>query len=290
MRPTFVARLASAASWAAPNGVKTVRLASAVYPVPSGEQKGGPIVILHGLLGSKQNWGSLSKAMSQSFKREVFALDLRNHGASVHDERHDYLSMASDVGEFMQEKGMEDVTLIGHSMGGKVAMTLTLLQHPSITRLVAADITPRVASISNDFKGYLTTMKAIEESNVTSRKQADEILQSVESDLSVRQFLLTNLNSSTPPLSFRVPLSTLIKTIDELGSFPWSTSDHDAPKWEGKTLLIRGKRSNYVKASGEAAMRSFFPNTKLVEMETGHWVHAERPKDFMQLLKEFIDE
>ncbi|PLW27258.1 hypothetical protein PCASD_23963 [Puccinia coronata f. sp. avenae] len=161
-----------------------------------------PIIILHGLFGSKQNWRSLAKRLSQATGRIVYTLDLRNHGESQATPGFtSYLDYSSDIKHFIQTNSLKNVTLIGHSMGGKVAMTLALESSMDekrehgfvIEKLVVVDISPAKGPISSSFLTYIDAFREINSSRVSSRKQADEILAKYEKDLGRRQFLLTNL-------------------------------------------------------------------------------------------------
>ncbi|GAA5982466.1 hypothetical protein JCM10908_006659 [Rhodotorula pacifica] len=154
-----------------------------------------PVVVLHGLFGSKQNWRSLAKGMAKRLDRDVITLDLRNHGHSPHRRECSYEDLAADVKAFIEEEEkLSDCVLVGHSMGGKVAMALALGGCDPISKLVVVDISPAVGKISPEFQAYVTAMNQIQDAKVHSRKEADDLLQATESDLGVRQFLLTNLD------------------------------------------------------------------------------------------------
>ncbi|KAK4706015.1 hypothetical protein P7C70_g188, partial [Phenoliferia sp. Uapishka_3] len=264
----------------------TLSLASDSY-APSKPTRGGPVVILHGLYGSKQNWRSLAKGMANRLERDVHALDLRNHGESPHSPHATYRDMSGDVAAFLEERSLEDVTVIGHSMGGKVAMALALRPTPALSRLVVVDMAPGIGKISPEFGAYLKGMQEVTEAKVHSRKEADDILSKYESDLGVRQFLLTNLSreTSTSPYGFRLPLSYLQDALGEIGEFPYEVGA--GTKWEGPALFIKGAKSKYINRKNIPLIKEFFPNMKLSTLEAGHWVHAERPKEFMDAVAEF---
>ncbi|CAG8766234.1 323_t:CDS:2, partial [Dentiscutata heterogama] len=135
-----------------------------------------PLIILHGLFGSKQNWRSLAKVFAQRLNTRVFTLDLRNHGESPHSEVHNYEVMAEDVVTFMNEHQLKRTVVMGHSMGGKVAMTIALMQAPQIDQLVVVDSAPTNAYISDKFNTYVEVMKKIEQAGVMKQSQADEIM------------------------------------------------------------------------------------------------------------------
>ncbi|KAG8941765.1 hypothetical protein FRC03_003987, partial [Tulasnella sp. 419] len=275
----------------------------------------GPLIICHGLFGSKQNWRSLCKAFSRSLDRPVYALDLRNHGSSPHSESMSYKIMSDDIMEFCRRKSLSNVSLLGHSMGGKVAMTFALdPDRPSdmLSRLIVADISPAKGPISAEFRSYVKGMKEVEAKATRTRKEADEILQAYEPDFGTRQFLLTNLiaASSTTPQRFRIPLDTLDKAIEAIGDFPYEPEER---KWEGKTLFIKGAKSKYLNRKNIPIAEQYFPNMRLETLDAGHWgtfdydycitcysarsfcccptsvVQAEKPAEFLQLVTDFIN-
>ncbi|KAL8290008.1 hypothetical protein RQP46_002947 [Phenoliferia psychrophenolica] len=189
----------------------------------------------------------------------------------------------------MEERQLEDVTVIGHSMGGKVAMALALRPTAALSRLVVVDMAPGVGKISPEFGAYLKGMQEITAAKVFNRKEADAILSKYESDLGVRQFLLTNLSRETPtsPYGFRLPLDFLEAAIGEIGEFPYASGS--GTKWEGKALFLKGAKSKYINRKNIPLIEEFFPNMKLITLDAGHWVHAERPKEFMDAVAEFCE-
>lgn len=246
--------------------------------------------------------------MSRTLDREIVAIDLRNHGESPHDPEASYEDLAGDVVEFVKGKGWSEVGVVGHSMGGKVAMALTLSGSIPLSHLVVVDMSPARGPISNEFASYLEAMKAITQSHVTSRKAADHILQSYEPDLSIRQFLLTNLvlNPSTKTYEFRIPLDFLFDALGkgEIGGFPYLPLEGgeegvkelgngvmgvgERRRWGGRALFLKGSKSKYINKNNIPVIKAFFPNYELVTLDAGHWVHAERPKEFMEALVKFL--
>ncbi|KAF8526238.1 Alpha/Beta hydrolase protein [Hysterangium stoloniferum] len=249
----------------------------------SGSSPGKPLLICHGLFGSKQNWRSLSKILASRLDSDVYALasslllkamdDLRNHGTSPHVGAMDYATMASDVLYFCDKHNLSSISLLGHSMGGKVAMAFALspqLPPGMLSRLIVADITPSKGALSQDFRNYTDVMMKIEASNIHSRKEANEMLQEVEPDFSVRAFLLTNLTfpEDGAPVKFRVPVDIVKRSLDDLGGFPYEPSER---KWPGKTLIIKGEKSRYVNKHNIAIAQQFFPSMRLSSLNAGHW-------------------
>ncbi|KAF9643977.1 alpha beta-hydrolase [Thelephora ganbajun] len=256
----------------------------------SGDEK-GPVVILHGLLGSKRNWLSLSKAMSRELQRPIYALDLRNHGSSPHVEPMNYTTMANDVLHFLRKHSLSNVSLIGHSMGGKVAMATALspeLSPNMLSDLIVVDITPSCGSPpSGEFPGYFEGMQKIEDAQVSTRQDAQTILTEYEEDPMVRAFLLTNLLTvPNEPARFKVPLRILENSLGELADFPQGPGGRT---WkDGQVVAIKGKRSKYVNKHNFPIMQDMFPGVILEELDTGHWVHSEAPRQFLQTIYKYI--
>ncbi|KAI0749372.1 alpha/beta-hydrolase [Daedaleopsis nitida] len=259
---------------------------------PDGNETEKPLVILHGLFGTKRNFGSLSKAFAKDLGRPVYALDLRNHGTSPHAEPHTYTAMAADVLHFCQAHKLSDVSLLGHSMGGKVAMTVALdpeLPSDLLSHLIVADIAPARGALSSEFRGYIEAMQKIEESQVKTRQEADRMLKPYEKDPMTRAFLLMNLEHPTAhhphPLRFRIPIGLLGGAISDIGGFPWSPGERT---FNGPTLFIKGSKSKYINRHNVDTAKAFFPNMELEELDAGHWVHSERPNEFKALVTNFI--
>ncbi|KAF9790734.1 alpha beta-hydrolase, partial [Thelephora terrestris] len=238
----------------------------------------GPVVILHGLLGSKRNWQSISKAMSRELQRPIYPLDLRNHGSSPHVEPMTYTAMANDVLHFLRKHSLSNVSLIGHSMGGKVAMAAALspeLPRNAVSNLIVVDIAPsRAASLSQEFAGYFEGMQKVEEARVGTRQDAENILTEYEKDPMVRAFLMTNLvKPQNEPVKFKVPLRILGNSLGELADFP---QDLGGRTWrDGQVVAIKGRRSKYVNKHNFPIMQDMFPGAVLEELDAGHWVHSE---------------
>ncbi|KAK4690715.1 hypothetical protein P7C71_g6143, partial [Lecanoromycetidae sp. Uapishka_2] len=263
---------------------------------------------MHGLFGSKQNNRSISKALARDLKTPVYALvslcavpknmgfaakfhqDLRNHGDSPHDANHDYQAMADDVEEFVDEHGLKLPTLIGHSMGAKVAMTLALRSPKLLGALIAVDNAPVDANLKSDFRKYVQGMRDIEEKGVNSQAEADAILRLYEEALPIRQFLLTNLTRSPDGghLRLRIPTRILAASLDKMGDFPFR--DPEETRFDGPTLIVRGTKSHYVADDVLPVIGQFFPRFKLRDIESGHWVISEKPEIFRQAVVEFLQE
>ncbi|KAG6337112.1 hypothetical protein ID866_1986 [Astraeus odoratus] len=203
-----------------------------------------------------------------------------------------YLHMAADVLGLFRRLSLSNVSLVGHSMGGKVAMTLAL--HPEtpagvLADLIVSDIAPVRAKVSEDTVRHLEGMEEVERSGITARKEADRILGHYEKDPNVRAFLLTNLGvnggPSTSPLKFKVPIDILKEGRPEIESFPWAPGERIS---HGHTLFVKGMKSKYINRHNTPVIREFFPGAAIEELNTGHWVHAEKPNEFKNVVIDFI--
>ncbi|EKM75411.1 hypothetical protein AGABI1DRAFT_109477 [Agaricus bisporus var. burnettii JB137-S8] len=273
----------------------TIQLDYQRYGPPTENEREGSLLILHGLFGSKRNWNTLAKGFSESLQVPIYTLDLRNHGTSPHVSKMSYTNMAHDVLEFIEKRGLHQTTIIGHSMGGKVAMALALdtyldTHQNLLKNLIVVDIAPNRASVSPEFHSYMEAMLRIEREKLKTRKEASDLLSNYEKDPSIRAFLLTNLETATserPYAKFKIPVDTITECLPEIGSFPYTPEER---VWQGRTLFIKGSRSKYINRHGIPLMKSFFPNHILRELNTGHLVHAERPVEFKEVVTRFMDD
>lgn len=241
---------------------------------------GRPLVILHGLLGSARNWTALAKQLGDSAR--VFALDLRNHGRSPWAEAMSFNAMAGDVAAFIERHELRPATVIGHSLGGKVAMRLAL-SHPSLVdRLVVVDVAP--VAYRHSFAGYIEALRRIDLSALRRRTEADQALEQAIPEPGIRSFLLQNLVQSDAGFSWRINLAALADNMSELMGFPVEP----AAAYRGPTLFLAGGRSDYIGPEHEALIGRLFPQARHAVIEdAGHWVHAERPAEFIAQLQAF---
>ncbi|KAJ7194591.1 Alpha/Beta hydrolase protein [Mycena pura] len=256
--------------------------------IPTENKTAGAIVILHGLFGSSRNWSAHSRTFARTLHRPIYALDLRNHGASGHARPMTYTAMAADIVHFIRQHSLSDVCLVGHSMGGKAAMTVALqssLPAATLSKLIVVDIAPARGELSKEFKGYISAMKKIEAAKVSSRKEALGILQEFEKDPDVCGFLLTNLIQRPDASHFRIPVDLFDESIGEMGSFPFTPEE---AQWAGETLFIKGAKSSYLNRHNIPLAEKFFPKMKLETLDTNHWVHSEKPNEFSTLVQEFV--
>ncbi|MBU2097464.1 MAG: alpha/beta fold hydrolase [Gammaproteobacteria bacterium] len=247
---------------------------------------GEPLLILHGLFGSLQNWAWHCKKFADYFA--VIALDMRNHGASPHDDSMDYPLMAKDVLEFMDDHDIASAHVLGHSMGGKVAMQLALIAPERIKRLVIADVAPvQYGGERGEHDEIFEGLCAIDLAALGSRADADTQLAAHVSDEVVRQFLLSNLvRGDSGGFRWRINLPVLKACYPKLREAPVA----DKP-YTGDVLFLRGDLSDYILPSHRDEVLRHFPKAKVKTItQTGHWLHAEKPETFNRLVTDFLRE
>jgi len=242
--------------------------------------EGEPLVILHGLFGSLDNWMSLAKKLGDHF--EVFIVDARNHGQSPHSEDFNYDVMADDLYEFLLQNDIVDPIILGHSMGGKTAMQFAMNYPNKLEKLIVADIAPKAYPVHHTI--IIEGMLSLDFDIIKTRKKADEQLSKFIGDVSTRQFLLKNLYwADKERLAWKFNLSTINKNIEVIGQGLENISTFEKP-----TLFVRGAKSNYITPKDYAPIKNIFPNSVINSLESGHWVHAEKPAEFLQILNSFL--
>lgn len=241
-----------------------------------------PLIVLHGLFGSSDNWRSHLRQWGET--RRVIAIDLRNHGHSPHRHGMRYKEMAQDVIATLDRLEIETFELLGHSMGGKVAMTLARLHPERVARLIVADIAPIAYEHGHD--DIFSAHRLVEDALPESRREADEAMKLELGNPTTRQFLSTNLvRDDQGILGWRVGLDEIEAGYSDIIAAP----DGDAP-YEGPTLVLRGERSNYVPDESRAAILAIMPAAEIVTLEgAGHWLHAEQPGPFSEAVLAFLD-
>lgn len=220
--------------------------------------------------------------LAKELSRPVYTVDLRNHGASPHNPRHDYTAMSEDLEHFLKDQtsiaGSKPV-LIGHSMGAKVAMTCALRKPTAYSGIVPLDNAPVDAALKSDFGIYVRAMQEIEAADppLTKQSDADKILEKYEPSIAIRQFLLTNLMkdpADKKTLRWKIPLGILAKSLDNMADFP--CKDPDEGRFEGPCLVVRGGESRYVADETLPVFGRFFPRFEVVDIPgAGHWVVSE---------------
>jgi pimeloyl-ACP methyl ester carboxylesterase len=241
------------------------------------------VVFLHGLFGQGRNFATIAKGLLPDARSVL--VDLPNHGRSDWNEGVDLVDMADAVAAAVRERTRTPVALVGHSLGGKVAMLLALRHPELVDRLVVVDISPVPSRTVGQFEQLLDALATIDLETLGRRSDADAQLTELIPDGTVRAFLLQNLHRDGDRWAWRANLSVLRASLDVVGSFP-ETGDLRYP---GPVLWVRGERSDYIGDVDTAAMRALFPRTVSVTVkDAGHWVHSEQPAAFGQVLRRFL--
>lgn len=242
--------------------------------------EGPALVILHGLFGSLDNWMTLAKAFSADFT--VHLIDQRNHGRSPHSEEWSYEVMAHDLKEWMDDHGVAQAHVLGHSMGGKAAMQFAHFFPEKVDKLVVADIAPRVYPPHHD--QILAGMAAVPLATLTNRNEAEEVLTSYIPDPGTRQLLLKALTKEGDGYQWRFNLNVLKAQYERVLEKPDFHIPFDKP-----ALFIHGSASNYVRETDKEEICHWFPHTTFHSMEgASHWLHAEAPEAFYEAVKAFL--
>lgn len=242
--------------------------------------EGKPLIILHGLFGSADNWQTLARAFAEKFK--VYLVDLRNHGHSEFSDVMNYEVMCNDLKELMDDEKLAKATILGHSMGGKVALFFAQNYPDYADRLIIADM--GLKKYPPHHGVLFDAMLSLDLEKIKTRKEAEEFLKTKITDLAVLQFLLKNLYwSDKEQLAWRFNLKVLNKEIEQiLGAVP-------PTKIFCETLFIRGEKSNYILDSDFESIREQVPQAKFETINgVGHWVHAEAPKVFLDLVLNYL--
>ncbi len=243
---------------------------------------GPPLIILHGLFGSSVNWVSMARRLSH--ERRVLCLDLRNHGHSPHTPDMSYADMVSDVRRFMDDHGLDRAAILGHSLGGKVAMGLALADPARIDRLIVVDIAP--VTYRHSYAGIIHALRGLDLSEVTSRAQADSLLAPELPEVGLRQFLLQNLSGVNGGYRWCVNLEATERSEQEIKGF--STGPQTQP-YAGQALFLRGALSDYVSSEHYPIIHRLFPAAHIeVIPGAGHWVHVDKPDGFFAALRSFL--
>ncbi|MFH4964578.1 alpha/beta fold hydrolase [Gaetbulibacter sp. M235] len=247
-----------------------------------GKGQGQAFVILHGFLGMSDNWKTHGKKLSD-LGFEVHLIDQRNHGSSFWDDTFNYDVLVEDLKHYCETYSLENIILLGHSMGGKTAMLFATEYPELISKLIVADISPRFYPIHHET--ILAGLNALDFNIIKSRGEADEVLSKYITDFGTRQFLLKNLYwKEKGQLALRINLEALTKNIAEVGeALPYEA------KFGKDTLFLRGEKSNYIISQDESLIFKHFPKAKIVTIEkAGHWLHAENPNAFFDALINFV--
>ena len=248
--------------------------------------QGHPIIVLHGLFGSSDNWQTLGKKFSENY--EVYLVDQRNHGQSEHSETWDYPSMSDDLLQLMDDNNLEKVSIIGHSLGGKTAMYFALNHPDRISKLIVVDISPKQYPIHH--QKILDALNAVDLQKIKSRKEAEDILSNFIEDIGTKQFLLKNLYwkelGEDKELDWRFNLSVINSKIEIVGK---ETVSPTSSLYQTPVLFIRGERSDYILQNEHNLIYKVFPEAKIeTVLNARHWVQADNPNDFLKVVEKFL--
>jgi len=242
--------------------------------------EGQPLLIIHGLFGSSDNWRSMARYFSKYY--QVISIDLRNHGQSPHSDDQDFKLMAEDVVELCQSLAINKAHVMGHSLGGKVAMQFAEYAPELVDKLVVVDIAPR--QYFSRHTPMMDAMLALDMNQYSSRNEIDEALSSSIEDKTVRQFLLMNLKSDETGFHWRINLAALKQNYQQLMAPVCENTSFDIP-----SLFVYGELSEYVTQDDQQLIKQQFANAEFISIDkAGHWVHAEKPQQFKQVVEEFL--
>ena len=246
--------------------------------------QGKPLIILHGLFGVSDNWVGLAKRIA-GFGYHVFVLDQRNHGQSPHSETFNYSALVDDLKEFALEHELKDLILLGHSMGGKVAMSFAIENPSMVSKLIVVDIALRSYALSQNNKAILEVMRAVDLSKLTSRDELMSILETKIPSARVRLLALKNLHRvERKQFQWRINIDSIYKNLQDLSKdIPLDTP------FKKEVLFIKGGKSDYINDADTADINQVFTsNTICIIQEASHWVHADQPELFLECVGRFI--
>lgn len=243
---------------------------------------GTPFIFLHGFLGMGDNWKSLGNQFAEN-GFQAHLVDQRNHGRSFHSEEMSYEAMAEDLKKYSDHHKLENFILLGHSMGGKTAMFFAVKYPELVSKLIVADIAPK--AYPRHHEDILKALSELDFSTLKSRGEAEDFLSKEIKHEGTRLFLLKNLYwKKKGELGLRLNLPVLTEKIDAVGkALPNGT------KFEGKTLFLKGSKSKYIQAADEVLIEKHFPKAEVKTVSNaGHWLHAENPSEFYQIVNDFL--
>ena len=247
-------------------------------------EAGGLVVFCHGLFGQGRNWTQIAKQVAEDHR--TLLVDMPDHGRSAWTERFDYLGAADRVAALLSAD--DPVALVGHSMGGKIAM-LVALRHPELVeQLVVVDVSPVTYHHSDEFRGYIDAMQSVDLSSLDRRVEADEQLREAVPNDSVRSFFLQNFRQDHGEWSWQLNLDVIRRDLASLGEWPDGRLA-DTASYDGPVLWVAGADSRYVQDDYVEPMDRWFPSNRRVTIkDAGHWVHSERPQVFVEVLRAFL--
>lgn len=248
--------------------------------------QGTPILILHGLYGSSDNWLTVAKELSKDFC--VHSLDLRNHGRSPHCSKHNYPAMANDIKEYLDSHNIDKTLLLGHSMGGKVAMLFSLTHPEYVQKLIVADIAPK--NYRSNYDGHiqiLEVMNSIDLKSLDTRKEVEKELNAILKSKRVTQLILKNLyRKKDKTFGWRINVPILYQHLENItgGTDGWEKMQTKVP-----SLFIKGETSHYLSLDDDFTIKKSFKNAEIAVIpRAGHWLHAEQPELVIKTILYFI--
>ena len=240
------------------------------------------MLVFHGFFGSSDNWQTLGKGFSQDHK--VYLVDLRNHGLSPHSDIFNYDIMVRDIEELFETENLDNAILLGHSMGGKLAMNFASLHPTKVSGLVVVDIGPKQypPHHENIFNAY----RSVQLEGLTTRKEVDTQLAKFIDSMGLRQFILKNLSRTDKGFSWKINLDALEANAHEVGK-----ALNPSDRYHGPTLFIAGEKSDYIEQGDRSMIEAHFPEAQIRFIkDSGHWVHAEKPRELFDMVQNFIKE
>jgi esterase len=257
---------------------------------------GNPVIILHGLYGSSDNWVTFAKQIAE--RNTVYLIDQRNHGRSPHHPEHSYKLMCDDLSEFFRKQGIDKAIILGHSMGGKTAMLFAAMHPEKVKGLIVVDIAPAGYASVNEFSSQIiehlniiNAMLSIDLAQYTTRSEIDAELAKTIPNTDIRQFITKNIHrKSDHSFNWKLNIQALSKAMPEImGSIHLEKVLDQKPPIHLPTLFIRGGRSNYLLPEHYAEIKTYFPEVVIETIpNAGHWVHAEQPVLFAKTVENFI--
>jgi len=243
--------------------------------------EGEPLIIMHGVFGSSDNWQTLGKVFAEKFN--VYLVDLRNHGNSPHSDEFDYDVMVKDIVELMDDEGLSQAHILGHSMGGKVAMHLATRHADRVDKLIVVDIAPKYYPPHHQqiFEGF----HSVDLESLENRKDADGQMAEVISNFGVRQFILKNLDRKKDgSFGWKLNVDAIERAVEKVGE-----GLEDDVHFDGPALFIAGGKSDYITDEDHGLIREYFPNAVITTVkDAGHWVHAEKPNELGEMVMGFL--
>ena len=245
--------------------------------------EGRPVLIFHGLFGMSDNWQIFARMLAEK-DYQVITADLRNHGLSPHDEAHDYTSMAADAAELIVDLKLQQPVVVGHSMGGKMTLSLINSFPHLVSKAVVIDIAPYQYPVHH--REIIDTLLSIDLSTIKRRSEAEKVMNDAIDDYRTKQFLLKNLHWKTPAqMEWRFNLNTLNEQIEEVGNATWPSVLVNIP-----VLFMKGGNSGYIEDARFSEIKSWYPNAQFVSIEgAGHWVQADKPHELLEAVLKFIE-